>query len=334
MWPQASKLMLIGLIAGVTASPIVNNRDSKFLFKSLLPFHHHLQQQSSFFYRTPLIHPPAPHHPDPVDPMPYADYPIEGMHPPEPEPEPFFTRFAAPPPLPEPEHNFPNFGNFQNHEPVITYTSYSIHKSNPSNHLEPPPKQPSRAGPVRVFFLFSRFPWPLEPVVQRVQNYFSTYSVPTVEPLLDEEVDLGPAIEEVDDIESQLALGPTTTAKPDKLENNNQNISNSTEKDEEPAIEAAVQFESNSTTLVNRIESNQNSTLESERAEETSTETEEEDTTTEEITTISNEQNAATTQSTLKIAKVETTTLEPQSTSEYALRDLVDYSDDVIISKK
>lgn len=88
----------------------------------------------------------------------------------------------------------------------------------PADHLEPP-KSPTR-GPIRIFLLFSRFPWPLEPVVQRLQNYFSTYTVPTVEPLLDEEVDLGPAIEDVDDYESQLSLAgvPTTTGKPDKVD--------------------------------------------------------------------------------------------------------------------
>ncbi|KAF4523668.1 hypothetical protein B566_EDAN006038 [Ephemera danica] len=52
----------------------------------------------------------------------------------------------------------------------------------------PPPKQ----GPVRLLFLsFTRFPWPVENWVQRLQNYFSTYTV-TQEPLLIEEVDLGP----------------------------------------------------------------------------------------------------------------------------------------------
>jgi hypothetical protein len=161
----------------------------------------------------PLIQPQ--YHPqeyqDPVDPLPYIDYPVPPFHHyPQPEPE--------PEPEPEPYSHFQFRNEFRDdfgHHPINDIVP-------PADHLEPP-QIPNKGLPTRIFYLFtSRFPWPLEPVVQRVQNYFSTYTVPTVEPLLDEEVDLGPTIEEVDDYESQLSLAgvstTTTTGNPDRVD--------------------------------------------------------------------------------------------------------------------
>ncbi|CAB3366224.1 Hypothetical predicted protein [Cloeon dipterum] len=231
MYSQNLIVVLISTLVTVSSSPIVTpNRDSRFLFRnSLIPHFHHWQQQpqqqQQFHYRTPSF--PDP---EPVGPAPFDDYPVESWHQaePEPEPEPAFTRYAAP--LPHHEHPQPF---------VTTYSAFSSNVLTPSDQLQPPRAQQQ---PLRIFFLFSRFPWPLESVVQRVQNYYSTYTVPQVEPLLDEEVDLGPepvVVEEVDEHESILSLGnATTTLAPAKDDNANTTTAtriSATEKPEEGA---------------------------------------------------------------------------------------------------
>jgi hypothetical protein len=60
--------------------------------------------------------------------------------------------------------------------------------------------------------MFTRFPWPIETLVQRLQNYFSTYTVlQQPQPVLVEEIDIGPDMIPVDELDPENGSRPPSS---------------------------------------------------------------------------------------------------------------------------